>query len=587
MKNLRIFILLFILNIFFGSIIYGQNRSGTFSWRMVERFGNKDENIKGMTDLYNTSKYANPSSFPVILEFDHTPPSPQELGVNCCVQKYLTTKWYINDQLKHTILPEQYGFHPWKLRVGLQEEVTYVIRTEFIYQSSTKTFKYISEEEAVRPDDILIVALGDSYGSGEGNPDNTNLNSNPPGVWWADAVKNDMTGADNGNSPHTVFVDHNIAHRSTTVWSAQAAVDLEKKDPHSSVTYVNLASGGGETNHLINTNQVKNWGTIPYIQINEADRIVGNRSIDHLVISTGGNDVGFKEILVGYLFRKTLSVPFPVTFKQIEISVNTGNWTAFANIAIPDFLIGTIDFTNNQGLNKLPSLYDDLNQKIKNTLPNTKEVYLLQYPDISAGCISVMYKEDKGLKFMIDSDEIAHAKKYVIDPLNDLIRKKSKEHDWTAISPGDWNNTNPNSSARGYCWNRPNIASSYKGYGYHYSHSNPPNPFRSNLSWILNYNESESYQKDVLGVAHPNVFGHRALALSFLDQMMPQYQLICKKDRYVFARNRILSSINCSFILDKNVEHIWKAGHEIILDPGFDSQIGTDFEALIDPKLRN
>ena len=120
----------------------------------------------------------------------------------------------------------------------------------------------------IAPRDFLVVGLGDSVGSGEGNPD-------AAGPTWEDAN----------------------CHRSHWSFEAQAARKLEEKDPHTSVTLVHLACSGGSIEH---------GGVAPYTgfagelvpsQIAQLASLVGSRKPDAVVVSMGANDIGFATIV--------------------------------------------------------------------------------------------------------------------------------------------------------------------------------------------------------------------------------------------------------------------------------------------------
>ncbi|MGN6696388.1 MAG: hypothetical protein ACTHN0_19575, partial [Aquihabitans sp.] len=78
-----------------------------------------------------------------------------------------------------------------------------------------------SREETITPKDNLIVSVGDSVASGEGNPDT--LES---GTYWSPKWQNKQ------------------CHRTSLAGPAQAALRMERRDPHSSVTFVHLACSG-------------------------------------------------------------------------------------------------------------------------------------------------------------------------------------------------------------------------------------------------------------------------------------------------------------------------------------------------------
>ena len=150
--------------------------------------------------------------------------------------------------------------------------------------------------------DILIVSIGDSYGSGEGNPD----------------IRKSSAG-------EAIWVDERC-HRSGYAGPAQAAKQIELHDPASTVTFLSFACSGATVERFYH--QPKD-ATRPYVpdttkpvgsgvlgtyagadgpgagqdepdyanhlppQIKQVKDAVGNRKIDAFIISGGGNDIGF------------------------------------------------------------------------------------------------------------------------------------------------------------------------------------------------------------------------------------------------------------------------------------------------------
>ena len=123
---------------------------------------------------------------------------------------------------------------------------------------------------------ILIVAMGDSYASGEGNPRNVR-------AWM-------RTGA-----AFTPYWDDDPCHRSTRAAPAQAALALEKASPHTSVTLVFLACSGATVDSGILGPQ--SGAQQASSQLEQATKILGDRPADLVLLSIGGNDVGFTSIL--------------------------------------------------------------------------------------------------------------------------------------------------------------------------------------------------------------------------------------------------------------------------------------------------
>ena len=110
-------------------------------------------------------------------------------------------------------------------------------------------------------------------------------------------------------------------HRSANAGSAQAAKQLEQADPRTSVTFVHLACSGASIVYGLlgsytgvekagtDNNEWCNERTGPFDpgpppgacidpQIGEAQEIVGNREIDAVYVSIGGNDAHFADIVV-------------------------------------------------------------------------------------------------------------------------------------------------------------------------------------------------------------------------------------------------------------------------------------------------
>ena len=98
-------------------------------------------------------------------------------------------------------------------------------------------------------------------------------------------------------------------HRSAKSGQALAALEIERADPRTSVTLVHLACSGARitTGLLLPDSGAEEAGPgearlLPP-QIEEMRRLVGNREIDAVVMSIGGNDARFSDVLkacVGY-----------------------------------------------------------------------------------------------------------------------------------------------------------------------------------------------------------------------------------------------------------------------------------------------
>jgi PKD domain/GDSL-like Lipase/Acylhydrolase len=134
----------------------------------------------------------------------------------------------------------------------------------------------------VRVNDDLVVSIGDSFASGEGNPD-------VPGVCGLF-----------GCHPQPRWQNRDC-HRSAWAGPSRAAIHLENHFRHSAVTFVHLACSGATTmNGLLRGYKGAEWdGHRVISQVRSIRRLVtrNGRKIDALLISIGGNDVGFDQIV--------------------------------------------------------------------------------------------------------------------------------------------------------------------------------------------------------------------------------------------------------------------------------------------------
>lgn len=155
-------------------------------------------------------------------------------------------------------------------------------------------------EQAVTVDDILIVSMGDSYGSGEGNPDI------PQQYYINGKVRADAK-----------WVDRRC-HRSATAGAMQAALELENADPQTSITFFSVACSGATISTPDPDDPKKGSGMLGgYIgiepegakellppQVDRVREIVAGeagglpvRPIDHMLMSIGGNDLQFAKLI--------------------------------------------------------------------------------------------------------------------------------------------------------------------------------------------------------------------------------------------------------------------------------------------------
>ena len=127
----------------------------------------------------------------------------------------------------------------------------------------------------IDPKHLMIVGLGDSYGSGEGVPNLVRRDGHRVAQW-----------------------DQKSCHRSRYSAQAQAALRLEKADEHSAVTFLHLACSGATTfKGVLDEYPDPPGGGSQEPQVVEASEITISNPVDAVLLSLGGNDIGFAAII--------------------------------------------------------------------------------------------------------------------------------------------------------------------------------------------------------------------------------------------------------------------------------------------------
>jgi lysophospholipase L1-like esterase len=238
--------------------------------------------------------------------------------------------------------------------------------------------------------DILIVAIGDSYASGEGNP----VVPSAIDPQWA-------------HSPDPSMNTENAdAHRSTIAGPAQFALMLQEENPHEAVTFVSVADSGA-------TVPVGVLGPMPSIgdpsyelpaQIAELKQIIGTRHIDVLTISVGADDIGFARLVEDLVYNTYFGHP---TQRAIVSYFN-------ARIA------------------KLPAHFAELAPAIRALDPG--EVLVTDYPDLTRnqdGHVAEFL--GPGDLPLISKADAELASEKIIPALDAAIATAAEKYHWTAV----------------------------------------------------------------------------------------------------------------------------------------------------------
>ncbi len=325
-------------------------------------------------------------------------------------------------------------------------------------------------ETVVKVEDILIVAIGDSVGSGEGNPDQpvefsrdrtVSYGTAPGGVQltgyparigdWLSIGDNSFLAA----GPHWLSP---ACHRSLYAYSTRTALQLALEDPHRAITYANFACAGAEIVYGLmisykGTEWAKDQPDKPQVSavarlqcgatqptetnyqntyslngiIPELDNIVLAtcprsvvRRIDLLMLSVGGNDVGFARLVANTVLANK------GTLRKL------GGW--MGEVEEPEELIALLP--------TLEKRFQALNRALHGHLQipwdQSDRILLTAYPvmTLQENGQDVCPHGQSGMtvfpEFELDSDK-AKADEAAGEKLNRTMRASAKTYGWTYI----------------------------------------------------------------------------------------------------------------------------------------------------------
>jgi lysophospholipase L1-like esterase len=497
----------------------------SITWAMADRFGpGYDRNHDGRPDLPNSYEYVNPGDYEV--QFAACAPT---IGA---AEADMSWAWTI-EGCDGAIRLRATGPRP---MVRLPEGRYSVTVTVQLPDGRTG-----SALEAIRVRDFLIVALGDSLATGEGNPEEPadwTVAGAPAAGWMLRGRLDPPTpaqwanGGPDGDQPRVTpagilppsDVLHARAHRSTRSGPAQFAMRLEAADPHTSVTFVCLAATGTSTVDLFETdrsNHNKALGPGPPLpaQLDELHAIAGCRSVDVLVLGVGFNDARSIELL-GELLRREIRCVDPLRLLDAYPTR-----TAWAAAATPDMnalvspaelavlerldpdarrevlaqdvrLIYDFAEAAEAGLAAARERLEQLTKAIaKDPLLARAEVCVLEYPDpthVASGATAEAILDDLVPGLRINRRELDLAREYLLRPLNRTLSEVADRQGWTHLD---------------------GIFESFRNHGY-----------AAQDTWFVRAKESEQLQGPRLsavgylrgeiapGVLHPNRRGHEVIA---------------------------------------------------------------------------
>jgi hypothetical protein len=343
-----------------------------------------------------------------------------------------------------------------------QERCTFVVRVPDLGEHTFRVAVFEDGAEIASSDeveaelrDFLVVSIGDSVASGEGNPVRPRL---------VRRYRNEQ------------------CHRSETAGQAQAALALERADPHSSITFVHIACSGAKIDGGLLTPYagIEPEGRPPLApQVTEAARLAGDREIDALLVTVGANDLGFGRIVRRCLARgpecRLLAIAVGQERLEAFVAKRLGElddrYRRLAACIGSDDDAGTCPPALN--LPEGDGLVDD-----------PEDVIVSEYfdPTVDRNGTTCSYPDKIVLRKIgeITRAEMAWAHTNVVQPLNQRVADAAEAHGWTLVD---------------------GIAAGFDRHGV----------CADGQEWVLRLGEELVTRFDPSGSFHPNRLGHECI----------------------------------------------------------------------------
>jgi lysophospholipase L1-like esterase len=497
----------------------------TINWKMADRFGpGYDLNRNGRPDLPNSYEYVNPGRYEVGLE--------ARIDTSGASSEGMSYRWTIAGPAGSS---ELVATGP-KTIARLPQGDHFVSVTIRLGDGRTAR-----ASEMIRVRDVLVVAMGDSLATGEGNPEEParwdgikssergsvlrgRVDPSTPAVWADGGPDGSQSRTTPTGTLPPANVLHSRAHRSTRSGPAQFAMRLEAEDPHTSVTFVCLAATGARTDDLFQSdgsdhNKALGPGPPLPAQLDELHAIAGTRAVDILILSIGCNDARGID-LVGELLRREIRYIDPLRLLAAYPTRHANSAAAASD------LDSLVEATAARTLAKLSpearrkeidpdvKLIYDVSEAIESGIESAREqldrvgravandpvlagasVHLLGYPDLtreSSGATAAAILDDLVPGLRLNRRELDLARERLLRPLHKTLSDAASRHGWTFTD---------------------GLFESFGAHGY-----------AAEDTWFVRAKESEQIQGPRLtavgylrgeiapGMLHPNERGHRAIA---------------------------------------------------------------------------
>ena len=443
------------------STVRSSTPTAAIDWSMPQRA--RDTNNDGLIDAGPPPGGYTPSSWSVTLDACGSQPGHKTISQYKWEVQGLPEQ--VTSNCQHTINVPREAVYPTKLTVMLNDGTS------------------VTANREVKVVDRFIAVMGDSYASGEGDPQ-TFIQ------WGSDSVIAWPTW------------DDVRCHRSMYAASARAARIMELQDPHSSVTYLSRACSGATIAQGI-LGGYKGIETSPGApnlppQLQQVRSIVGNARIDDLLISIGGNDVGFANIIAACITGLDCSADQALAndFNASVAALQTSGYPAMRT-AIEDSSTGL----------------------------NADSTFITEYPDFttdSSGNRCEYMGGDILWPFSINKTEADWAAGTVLATLTNTLKgqvdaAKAAGLDWTYVGGVQDAWTKTGQYGHGYCVGDPGV--------------------RDPNRWVRTFKDSCDLQgppsyfvlgahvcstDTTTGMFHPNEAGHLAIGQRYVAALSPK-----------------------------------------------------------------
>jgi hypothetical protein len=293
-------------------------------------------------------------------------------------------------------------------------------------------------------------------------------------------------------------------NRSAIAGQAQAALALEEADPHTSVTLVHLACSGatipeGLIGPYAGVEPPSGAPDLPP-QVERAADLIGGREVDAVLLSIGGNDVGFGPIVEACMFQEPChsdNVPEVMAADRVLcdlVSVFDDDCATYFDdlydyYATHPAPAATIFIDKKSSL---PDNYATLAERLADTFPaiaaDPGRVYITEYPnavqdDDEHLCVSGL---DNLLTMLpwISFGESQWLRDTVTSELNELVSEAAADHRWTLVD---------------------GIFDAYARHGY-----------CSSQPWLRRIQDAFRMQGTKEGAVHPTAEGHEVYREGYL-----------------------------------------------------------------------